>query len=130
MDKKDWYDTIVSSIVRTNEKLEELKAYEENRANGNITEAVLVCHPTVKHILKKCLFENKLKNIPIIATLLAEEDKIYMVTDKEVIEKVRRNSEEICDRDCANCDLLQDTDELLAMYKYVISSLEENKNEV
>lgn len=32
-----------------------------------------------------------------------------------------------CDRDCAKCDLVQDTDELLKMYKFVIEFLDQTK---
>ena len=28
-----------------------------------------------------------------------------------------------CNRDCINCELVQDTDELIAMYKWVIEEL-------
>lgn len=32
---------------------------------------------------------------------------------------ILRNSDNSCDRDCANCDLVQDSKELLAMYDFV-----------
>ena len=39
-------------------------------------------------------------------------------------ECVLRNSKNSCDRNCANCDLVQDDKELLEMYETVINKLE------
>jgi len=39
-------------------------------------------------------------------------------------ECVWRNSTNSCDRNCANCDLVQDDKELLEMYETVINKLE------
>lgn len=41
-------------------------------------------------------------------------------------ECVLRN-ENGCDRNCANCDLVQDTDELLEMYEFVLKILNDDK---
>lgn len=86
--EKIWIQTI-ENIVKETQKLNELKLYEEHRANDDITEAVLVCCPKVANILQNAIYENNLKDIPIISTPLAEEDKVYMVTDKEVIKRAR-----------------------------------------
>lgn len=32
-----------------------------------------------------------------------------------------------CNRDCANCDLVQDTDELLEMYEFVLKIMNDTK---
>ena len=40
-------------------------------------------------------------------------------------ECVTRAGDEKCDRNCAKCDLLQDTGELLSAYEYVIRILSE-----
>ena len=48
-----------------------------------------MCHPKVTNVLKKAIHENNLKDIPIISTPLAEEDKIYMCTDREAIKNAR-----------------------------------------
>lgn len=82
-------NSFVEDIVKETQKLSELKTYEEHRANGDITEAVLICHPKVTNVLKKAIHENNLKDIPIIITPLAEEDKIYMCTDREAIKNAR-----------------------------------------
>lgn len=79
----------VEDIVKAAQKLSELKTYEEHRANGDITEAVLVCSPKVTNALKMAIHENNLKDIPIISTPLVEADKIYMLTDKEAIKNAR-----------------------------------------
>lgn len=80
---------MIDEICKAEKRLNEIKAYEEHKTNGDITEAVLLCHPKVADILKKAIYENDLKDIPIIATPLADEDKIYMVTDKEFIKNAR-----------------------------------------
>lgn len=36
---------------------------------------------------------------------------------------VRRNESGACDRNCAVCDLVQETDELVDMYEYVINRM-------
>lgn len=41
-------------------------------------------------------------------------------------ECVLRN-ENGCDRNCANCDLVQDTDELLEMYEFVLKIMNDAK---
>lgn len=82
-------NSFIEEIVKAEQKLNELKIYEEHRASNDITEAVLICHPKVTNILKRAIHENKLKNIPIISTPLAEEDKIYMATDNEFIKNAR-----------------------------------------
>ena len=38
---------------------------------------------------------------------------------------VQRNENGLCDRNCADCDLVQQTSELIDMYRYVISRMEE-----
>lgn len=81
--------TMIDNIVKAQQKLNELNIYNEHKAKGDITEAVLMCTPKVANALKAAIFENKLKEIPIIVTRLAEEDKIYMVTDKEFIKNAR-----------------------------------------
>lgn len=82
-------NSFIEDIVKAEQKLNELKAYEEHRANGDITEAVLICNPKVENILKRVIHENNLKEIQIISVPMAEEDKIYMVTDKEFIKNAR-----------------------------------------
>ncbi len=42
-----------------------------------------------------------------------------MKIEKECIERA-----EECDRECGKCDLVQDTEELLAAYDFVIGALE------
>ena len=82
-------NSFIEDIVNAEQKLNELKAYEEHIANGDITEAVLICNTKVENILKRVIHENNLKDITIISTTLAEEDKTYMVTDKEFIKNAR-----------------------------------------
>lgn len=82
-------NSLVEDIVKATQKLSELKTYEEHRANEDITEAVLVCSPKVTNVLKMAIHKNNLKDIQIISTPLVEEDKIYMLTDKEAIKKAR-----------------------------------------
>lgn len=79
----------INDIVKAQNKLRELEILKEQKANGNITEAVLVCHPKVANALKEAIFNNQLKNISIIKTPLVEEKQIYMSTDKEFIKNAR-----------------------------------------
>lgn len=51
----------------------------------------------------------------------------YLEIERECI---KRNEYTECDRDCLNCDLVQDTDTLLAVYDTTIEILKELKNEV
>lgn len=41
------------------------------------------------------------------------------------LECIQRNEQNICNRDCANCDLVQTTDELIKMYTTVIEIVKE-----
>lgn len=81
----------IEDIVKAKQKLEGMCLFEEKRKDGSITEAVLICSPSVKHTLKKALYENNIKDIPILAVPYAEEDKLYMVTDKDFIDNVRKS---------------------------------------
>lgn len=87
-------DFSIEDIVKAKQRLEEMCLFEEKRKEGAITEAVLVCNPSVKHILKKALYENNIKDIPILAVPYAEENNLYMITDKEVIENIRKSLKE------------------------------------
>ena len=51
----------------------------------------------------------------------------YLGIERECI---KRNEYIECDRDCLNCDLVQDTDTLLTVYDTVIKILKELKNEM
>lgn len=42
---------------------------------------------------------------------------------------VRRNENGLCDRDCASCDLVQQTSELIEMYEFVISHMEKQNEQ-
>lgn len=76
-------NSFIECIVKTEQKLSELKEYED------ITEVVLVCNPEVTDILKRAIHENNLKNIPIIDFPLVEKNKVIMVTDKELNKNLR-----------------------------------------
>lgn len=86
-------DFYIENIIKAEQKLAECKAYEEHRKNGDITEAVLVCHPKVANVIRNAIYKAGIKKIPMLITSLAEEDKVYMITDKDVIEEVRKNVE-------------------------------------
>lgn len=45
---------------------------------------------------------------------------------KNELRCVQRASAEYCDRDCAHCDLLRDTLDIIQAYEYVIKMLGEN----
>lgn len=73
----------VDDIIKAHQKLEEMRIFNEWRKNGDISEAVLICSPKVADTIRQALYETEFKDIPIFITQLAEDDKIYMSTNKE-----------------------------------------------
>lgn len=67
-------------------------------------------------------------------TVTLDDSSEMQMTDQRALELLKierecicRNSARVqCDRECEKCDLVQETDELIAMYDHVISNIEQD----
>ena len=68
--------------------MEELRTFKDMKAKGQLSEAVLICSRKTKFVIQTSLPQY---DFDIIGTDLCEDDKLYMVTDKTIAEKIRQN---------------------------------------
>lgn len=73
-----------------------------------------------KHTLKATEWVNRCKSVKAYQSI--DECIRLLSIERQCVERADK-----CDRDCANCELVQDTDELLSMYENVIALLTEIK---
>ena len=74
----------LDDICAAIQKMEDLRRYEELRTQEAIRNAVIVCNRENKWKLKQAIPE-----LCVLGTDVCD-DKIYMVTDKELAENIRR----------------------------------------
>lgn len=72
-------------------ELEEQKKIQELKDAGFIVDAVLICNPKHKGVLYGALHEMGIKKIPIVWEKCVEDDKLYMVTDKDLVENIKQS---------------------------------------
>lgn len=84
----DWQE-IIDMVCKMQIAEEEKKLFEEAKEKGQISEAVLMMNPKHKGQMGEFLYVSGLK-IPIIWHRYVEEDKAYMITDKEIAKNVRK----------------------------------------
>ena len=80
----DYFDEIMEYWAEEQEK----KRFKHLKVTGQISEAVLMMNPKHKGQMGEFLYVSGLK-IPIIWHRYVEEDKAYMITDKELAKNVR-----------------------------------------
>lgn len=61
--------------------------YNIYRQDGTISEFVLVAHPKLRGNLENALYALGLDKIPILYTKCCERNKVYAVTDKDVVKR-------------------------------------------
>lgn len=83
----NWQELIDRACMAIPAEKEE-KMFEEAAEKGEISEAVLIMNPKHKDQMGEFLYVSGLK-IPIIWHRYVEEDKVYMITDKEIAKDVR-----------------------------------------
>lgn len=79
----DYFDIVAKEMVEANEK----RIFEDYKATEQVSEAVLVMNPKYKGQMGEFLYVSGLK-IPVVYGKYVEEDKVYMVTDKELAKNV------------------------------------------
>lgn len=80
----DYFDIVAKEMVEVNEK----RLFEDYKATEQISEAVLMMNPKHKGQMGEFLYVSGLK-IPIIWHRYVEEDKAYMINDKDMAKNVR-----------------------------------------
>lgn len=80
----DYFDIAAEKMVEAREK----RLFEDYKATERVSEAVLLMNPKHKGQMGEFLYVSGLK-IPVIWHKYVEEDKAYMITDKETAKNVR-----------------------------------------
>lgn len=80
----DYFDIVAKEMEEAYEK----QLFEDYKATEQFSEAVLLMNPKHKGQMGEFLYVSGLK-IPIIWHRYVEEDKAYMITDKELAKNVR-----------------------------------------
>lgn len=79
-----WFDNILEKMREENDK----RIYQDVKDQGRIDEAILIAHPKHKDILGDALYQIT-GRIDVVWSSVCEEDKLYMITDKETIKNIR-----------------------------------------
>ena len=80
----DYFDIVTKKMVEAYEE----RLFEDYKATEQVSEAVLVMNPKHKGQMGEFLYVSGLK-VPVIYGKYVEEDKAYMITDKEIAKNVR-----------------------------------------
>lgn len=80
----DYFDIVTEKMVEAYEK----RLFEDYKATEQVSEAVLLMNPKHKGQMGEFAYASGLK-IPVIYAKCVEEDKAYMITDKELAKDVR-----------------------------------------
>lgn len=83
-------DFSIADVIDKIKEIEEQKTIQDLKDKGIVTDACLICHPNHKLALEEALSLMKIKKIPIVWSQLIEKDKLYMVTDKELVEDFKK----------------------------------------
>ena len=83
----DWQE-IIDMVCKIQIDEEKKKLFEEAKEKGQISEAVLVMNPKHKGQMGEFLYVSGLR-VPVIYGKYVEEDKAYMITDKEMAKNAR-----------------------------------------
>ena len=82
----DFEEKLLKAINRA----DDMALLKEMQEKGQVAEACLICNPKYGREIKSILYQHGIR-IPILITDCAEEDKILMVTDKELIKNIKES---------------------------------------
>jgi hypothetical protein len=80
----NWWDDILENMREENDK----RIFQDAKDQFKIDEAILIAHPKYKDILSDALYQIT-GRIDVVWSSVCEEDKLYMITDKETIKNIR-----------------------------------------
>ena len=80
----DYFDIVAEKMAEANDK----RLFEDYKSTEQVSEAVLLMNPKHKGQMGEFLHVSGLK-VPVIYGKYVEEDKAYMITDKELAKNVR-----------------------------------------
>lgn len=90
------FDSIISGSQEIQTMINQLKRADEHarfldlRARRIISDVVLVINPEHKGIIEQALYSAGIKKVPIIYSDCVEHDKMYAITDKNMVENVKK----------------------------------------
>ena len=80
----------INEMIKKMNDLHEQQLVNDFKQKGIIVDACLICSPKIGNDIKKVLHKNKIQ-IPIVIEKYCEDDKMYMVTDKEIVENIKES---------------------------------------
>lgn len=83
-----WQD-IAEAVARQKQLEREKVLFEQMRFEDKIRETVIVCSPANKYKLKSAI-----PSLFVVASPACDDDKCYMITDKELAERFKRTVRE------------------------------------
>ncbi len=84
------YESSFSKIIEKMQEETEKQIFEGAKDQGKIDEVILIANPKHKGILSDALYQIT-GRVDVVWSSVCEEDKIYMITDKETVENIRKN---------------------------------------
>ena len=82
---EEWDD-----ILKKMQEEKEQQNFQDVKEQGRIDEVILIANPKHKGILSDALYQIT-GRVDVVWSSVCEEDKLYMITDKETNENIRKN---------------------------------------
>lgn len=90
-DDAEAFESIFREAMQKLVEEEEREHFRKLREEGIIADMVLIINSKHKGVIEQGLFEHGIKKIPILYSNVVEDDRCYCITDKTMVENVKRN---------------------------------------
>lgn len=90
------FDSAINGSQEMQTIIDQLKMADEHarfydlRARRIISDTVLVINPDHKGLIERVLYSAGIKKVPIIYSDCVEHDKMYAITDKSMVENIKK----------------------------------------
>lgn len=91
------FDSLIDHSKEMQEMFDQIKKANEYanfydlRARGIISDVVLIINPDHKGLIEQTLYSAGIKKIPIVYSDCVKSDKMYAITDKNMVENIKKN---------------------------------------
>lgn len=92
IDEAEAFESIFREVMKKAVEAEEREHFRKLREEGIIADMALIINPKHKGVIEHGLFEHGIKRIPVLYSNVVEEDKCYCITDKTIIENIKKNT--------------------------------------
>lgn len=91
IDNAEAFESVFREAMQKVVEAEEREHFRKLREEGIIADMVLIINPKHKGVIENGLFEHGIKKIPILYSNVVEEDRCYCITEKPLIDNIKRN---------------------------------------